>query len=78
MHGSVISPDGEKPEHESYEQIILIERLLKALSIINPHIPKESQEQSHLHNRLMTLTVCTNPFSSSLKVILSYIFVSLI
>ncbi len=46
IHGSVISPDGEKPERESYEQIILIERLRKAISVINPHIPQEAQEQA--------------------------------
>lgn len=46
IHGSVISPEGEKPERESYEQIILIERLRKAVSAINPHIPIEAQEQA--------------------------------
>lgn len=46
VHGSIISPDGEKPERESYEQIILIERLRKAVSAINPHIPIEAQEQA--------------------------------
>lgn len=46
IHGSVISPDGEKPERENYEQIILTDRLRKAVSVINPHIPKEAQEQA--------------------------------
>jgi type I restriction enzyme R subunit len=46
IHGSVISPDGERPERQSYEQIILTERLRKAVSVINPHIPKEEQEQA--------------------------------
>ena len=46
VHGSIISPDGDKPERESYEQIILIERLRKTVSIINPHIPQEAQEQA--------------------------------
>jgi type I site-specific restriction-modification system R (restriction) subunit/very-short-patch-repair endonuclease len=46
IHGSVISPEGGKPERESYEQIILTDRLRKAVSIINPHIPKEAQEQA--------------------------------
>ena len=46
IHGSVISPDGEKPERDNYEQIILIERLRKAVSVINPHIPQEAQEQA--------------------------------
>src|SRR5574338_336989 len=46
VHGSVISPEGEKPERENYEQIILTERLRKAVSTINPHIPQEAQEQA--------------------------------
>lgn len=46
VHGSVISPEGEKPERENYEQIILTDRLRKAVSVINPHIPKEAQEQA--------------------------------
>ncbi|HMN17537.1 MAG TPA: HsdR family type I site-specific deoxyribonuclease [Ignavibacteriaceae bacterium] len=46
IHGSVISPEGEKPERASYEQIILTDRLRKAVSVINPHIPQEAQEQA--------------------------------
>lgn len=46
IHGSVISPEGEKPERENYEQIILTDRLRRAVSVINPHIPKEAQEQA--------------------------------
>jgi type I restriction enzyme R subunit len=46
VHGSLISPEGEKPERESYEQIILIERLRKAVSVINPHIPEGAHEQA--------------------------------
>lgn len=46
VHGSIISPEGEKPERENYEQIILTARLRKAVSVINPHIPKEAQEQA--------------------------------
>jgi len=46
IHGSVISPEGEKPERENYEQIILTERLRKVVSVINPHIPQEAQEQA--------------------------------
>ncbi len=46
IHGSLISPEGEKPERENYEQIVLTDRLRKAVSVINPHIPKEAQEQA--------------------------------
>ena len=46
LHGLAIAPEAEKAERQSFEQIILIERLRKAVSIINPHIPKEAQEQA--------------------------------
>jgi type I restriction enzyme R subunit len=35
IHGSVISPEGEKPESENYKQIILTDRLRKTVSEIN-------------------------------------------
>ena len=41
-----IAPGSEHQERESYEQIILIDRLRKAVSAINPHIPKQAQEQA--------------------------------
>src|ERR1017187_1579256 len=41
-----IAPVAEKQERESFEQIILIERLRKAVSILNPHIPNDAQEQA--------------------------------
>jgi type I restriction enzyme R subunit len=41
-----IAPGAEKQERESFEQIILIERLRKAVSILNPHIPNDAQEQA--------------------------------
>jgi type I restriction enzyme, R subunit len=46
IHGLAIAPGAEKAERESFEQIILIERLRKAVGILNPHIPKEAQEQA--------------------------------
>jgi len=46
VHGTILSPDGEKPERENYEQIILVERLRKSVSVINHHIPQEAQEQA--------------------------------
>lgn len=46
IHGAVVSPEGEKPERESYEQVVLTDRLRKAVSVINPHIPQEAQEQA--------------------------------
>ncbi|MBI4929349.1 MAG: type I restriction endonuclease subunit R [Bacteroidetes bacterium] len=44
VHGLHIAPDAESQERENFEQIILIERLRKAIAIINSHIPQEAQE----------------------------------
>lgn len=41
-----IAPDGETPERESYEQVLLMERLRKAVRRINPDIPAEQQEEA--------------------------------
>ncbi len=46
IHGLAIAPGAEQQERESFEQVILITRLRKAVAIINPHIPKEAQEQA--------------------------------
>ncbi|OGU90658.1 MAG: hypothetical protein A2492_09405 [Ignavibacteria bacterium RIFOXYC12_FULL_35_11] len=46
IHGLAIAPEAEKAERQSFEQIILTERLRKSVSIINPHIPKAAQEQA--------------------------------
>ncbi len=37
--GYDIAPDGESPERIDYRQIVLFDRLLNQLQIINPHIP---------------------------------------
>ncbi len=41
-----IAPDGETPERESYEQVVLIDRLRRAVKRINPTIPTEQQEEA--------------------------------
>ncbi len=46
LHGLEIAPGAENEERESFEQIILVDRLRKAVADINPHIPKEAQEQA--------------------------------
>ena len=38
LHGSVIAPEGAAPERESYGDVILRGRLLKALEELNPHL----------------------------------------
>ena len=45
-YGLDIAPGQDKSERESYEQVILIERLRNAVAQINPHIPKSAQEQA--------------------------------
>lgn len=46
VHGLAIAPGAERAERESLEQIILIERLRKAVAILNPDIPHDAQEQA--------------------------------
>ncbi|NJD23502.1 MAG: type I restriction endonuclease subunit R [Melioribacter sp.] len=46
IHGLAIAPGAEQQERENFEQVVLTQRLRKSLSIINPHIPKEAQEQA--------------------------------
>ena len=46
MHGLAIAPGAEQAERENFEQIILIERLRKAVAILNPDIPQDAQEQA--------------------------------
>lgn len=41
-----IAPDSETPERESYEQVLLVERLRKAVRRINPSIPTDQQEEA--------------------------------
>lgn len=46
VYGVSIAPGAKQQERESYEQIILTNRLRKAVSILNPHIPQDAQEQA--------------------------------
>lgn len=45
-HGFAIAPGAALAERESFEQIILTDRLRKAVSVLNPGIPKDAQEQA--------------------------------
>ena len=45
-HGPDIAPDSNTPERTDYRQVVLRERLLTALSRINPHIPATALEQA--------------------------------
>jgi len=44
-NGYDIAPDGASPERSDYRQIILHDRLIQQLQIINPHIPADVLEQ---------------------------------
>jgi len=45
VSGYDIAPDGVSPERSDYRQLVLHDRLLNRLAIINPHIPTEVLEQ---------------------------------
>ena len=46
VYGPDIAPDGETPERESYEQVLLIDRLRKALKRINKNRPADVLEDA--------------------------------
>lgn len=46
IYGPTIAPDGETPERESFEDVLLIERLQKAIGRINPTVPQECREDA--------------------------------
>ena len=46
VHGLSIAPGAEFAERESFQQLILIQRLRKAVARLNPGIPADAQEQA--------------------------------
>ena len=40
------APDGTKPERESYQDVVLVERLRNAINRINPDIPEDAKEEA--------------------------------
>jgi type I restriction enzyme, R subunit len=44
--GVSIAPGGELEERESFEQVVLVNRLRKAVDILNPDIPQQAREQA--------------------------------
>jgi type I restriction enzyme R subunit len=46
VNGLAVAPGAEQSERESFEQIILVGRLRKAVSLLNPGIPSDAQEQA--------------------------------
>ncbi|MEZ8573174.1 type I restriction endonuclease, partial [Vibrio splendidus] len=41
-NGYDIAPDGDDPERDDYHQVVLKQRLLNQLTIINPELPIEA------------------------------------
>nr|WP_264302494.1 type I restriction endonuclease [Shewanella sp. JNE10-2] len=41
-NGYDIAPDGDSPERDDYHQVVLKQRLLNQLAIINPELPIEA------------------------------------
>jgi type I restriction enzyme, R subunit len=46
IHGPAIAPDSDTPERQSFEDVILLDRLQSAVTDINPHIPPEAQNDA--------------------------------
>lgn len=46
VHGPDISPDGISPERNDYSDVVLVERLRRAIDQINPDIPAEAKEEA--------------------------------
>ena len=46
IYGPDIAPDSETPERESFEDVLLIERLQKAVGRINPSIPTDCRKDA--------------------------------
>jgi type I restriction enzyme R subunit len=46
LYGPDIAPDGKTPARRSYEDVLLLEKLKKAVARINPAIPAEAREDA--------------------------------
>jgi len=46
LYAPDIAPDGENPERESFEDVLLLERLRRAVGRINPTIPADAREDA--------------------------------
>ena len=45
-HGPDIAPEGSEPERESFEDVVLHERLRNAIALLNPGIPLDGLEEA--------------------------------
>ncbi|WP_036223699.1 type I restriction endonuclease subunit R [Mesoaciditoga lauensis] len=46
LYGPDIAPDNDRPERESFEEVLLLERLRKAVNRINSTIPQDAREDA--------------------------------
>jgi type I restriction enzyme R subunit len=46
VHGPAIAPDGDNPERDKFSDVVLKDRLKKAIYTLNPSIPEEAQESA--------------------------------
>ena len=46
IYGPAIAPDGETPERDSFEDVLLIDRLRKAIGRINPTVTRDCREDA--------------------------------
>ena len=46
MYGPDIAPDGHSPERDTFEQVLLVNRLKTAVRKINPDIPADAQPEA--------------------------------
>jgi type I restriction enzyme R subunit len=46
IYGPNIAPDGEKPERQRWDDVVLIGRLRNAIDTLNPKVPTEAKEEA--------------------------------
>ena len=46
LYGPELAPDGSHPERQNYHQVLLVERLRRALARLNPDIPAAVREDA--------------------------------
>ncbi|MBT3178380.1 MAG: type I restriction endonuclease subunit R [Desulfobacula sp.] len=46
LYGPDIAPDGEKPERAAYSDVILKNRLVHAVNMLNPSVPDDARQQA--------------------------------
>src|SRR3989344_8686953 len=46
INGYDIAPDGKNPERKTYQEVVLVGRLKKAIEKLNPEIPESAREEA--------------------------------